>query len=523
MRTPLASLVSLFLAVPLLAQTVEKIDVRVINVDVSIVDGSGKAVTDLTRDDFEITEDGQPQTITNFLIARGVSASGGARPTADLQFRRRLILIVDNNYIDKTDRDAALRTLDEFIDGTFDGRYDLSLAMIGQQLEIVQPFTSDKALIHTAVKKIRRSATTSFRDDMDRSMLDDPLYQRRGLDVAAAFESRERTARNARSLASTAGGLIDAARAFATLAGRKFAVLLTGSVDLNTAFGAFDRGKDRELQDTKLGTGKLLDSVVREANAANMSIHVLRAAAHSTAVPQHDVNNRSSGRGVEGVNMSGESDISDTSTGYTLASGTGGLFLTSNSVRQSFDTIDAVAGISYLLGYQPPHSEDRKYHRIGVRVTRPGVRVSHRQGYLDLSADERLEQLLRMRISLLQPAAAVPVTVNVGSPGTSDGKPVLTVLAAMPMARVTLLPNEGNFTGRVHVYLSIFDAGGKNIGFHHKTQDLLFTPGQREKVITDAFRYRMDLRLERGEFTVAVTLRDDLSNEIGTAVQRVKL
>src|SRR2546430_4160058 len=348
MRKPL---VMFFLVAPLVAQPAEKIDVRVINVDVAVVDGDGKAVKDLKKDDFEIIEDGQPQRVTNFLITQSAPMTDAARPSNDLQFRRRLILIVDNNFIDKADRDNALRTLDAFIDGTFEGTYDLALAMIGQQLEIVLPFTSDKAAIHEAVKKIRRSATTTFRDDMDRSILDDPLYQRRGLDIPASFESRERTARNARSLASTARGLIDTARAFAPVEGRKFAVLLTGAIDLNTAFGEYDRGTDRELQDTKLGTSKLLDVVVREANAANMSIHVLRAAAHTSAVAQHDVDNRSSGHGTEGVNINGESDIRDLSTGYTLAAGTGGLFLTSNSVRQSFDTVDAAAGSSYLLGY----------------------------------------------------------------------------------------------------------------------------------------------------------------------------
>jgi hypothetical protein len=31
------------------------------------------------------------------------------------------------------------------------------------------------------------------------------------------------------------------------------------------------------------------------------------------------------------------------------------------------------------------------------------------------------------------------------------------------------------------------------------------------------------VRLDRGEFTIAVTMRDDLSNEIGTAVQKIRL
>src|SRR5207244_6620863 len=142
---------------------------------------------------------------------------------------------------------------------------------------------------------------------------------------------------------------------------------------------------------------------------------------------------------------------------FTLAAGTGGLYLTSSALRQSFEIIDANATHFYLLGYAPGHDDDRQYHRIAVRVKRPGVRLSHRQGYLDLAADERLEQLLRMRVSLLQPATTVPVSVNVETRAAADGKPIVSLLAAMPMAQVTFFPSEGRFAGRVHVYLSIFD------------------------------------------------------------------
>ena len=521
MRTLLGCTV-LALSVPLFAQTSAKVDVRVINVDVSVIGANGNPVADLKQDDFEVLEDNQPQKITNFTLVDLAPGRVDARLATDTQLRRRVILLVDNNYIDKSDRDGALRNLDEFIDGTFDGSYEWALGMIGQQLEIVQPFSTDKKTIHTAIARIRSSATTSYRDMMDRSMLDDQLFQRSGLDVPANFESRERTTRNARSLANTTRGLIDATHAFATTAGKKLAVLLTGSMDLNTTFASFDTGSDRELQDAKTSTGRMIDAIVREANAANMSIHVIRVAAHQNAVPQHDVDNHSSGKGVEGMNMTGASDVSDTSSGWTIAAGTGGLFLSSNSVRQSFDTINSAAGTFYLLGYEPGHGEDRQYHRITVRVKGPAARVIHRQGYLDLPADERLERLLRLRMSILQPASALSVTMNV-SDLKVEGKPVLTMLAAMPMAKVTLLPKDGRYVGRVHVYLSIFDATGANVGFHHQVQDLSLSAADRDKAASDAFRYKMNVRLDRGDFTVAITMRDDLSNEIGTAVQKVKL
>jgi VWFA-related protein len=514
----LLTVAALAFSLPLLAQTSAKVDVKVINVDVSVIDGNGKPITDLKPADFEVLEDNQPEKITNFALLDWPSAQADPRVRTDLQLRRRVILLVDNNYIDKSDRDSALRTLDQFIDGTFDGSYEWALGMIGQQLEIVQPFTTDKKAIHAAIARIRGSATTSYRDMMDRSMLDDTLFQRRGgLDVPAQFESRERTNRNARSLANTARGLIDATHAFAAAEGKKLTVLLTGSIDLNTTYSSFDTGADRELQDTKTNSARMIDAIVREANAANMSIHVIRVAAHQSVAPQHDVDYHSSGRGVEGMNVTSDSDLRDTSPGWTIAAGTGGLLLTSNNVRESLDTINSAASTSYLLGYDPGHGEDRQYHRITVHVKRPGARIIHRQGYLDLPADERLERLLRLRISILQPAADVPVTLNV-SDLKVEGKPAVAMLAAMPMTRVTLLPKDGHYVGRVHVYLSIFDAAGNNVGFHHKVQDLSLP----EKP-SNPFQYRMNVRLDRGEFTVAVTLRDDLSNEIGTAVQKVKL
>jgi VWFA-related protein len=520
--------VVLFAALPSFAQIATRVDVKVINVDVSAIDAAGKAVAGLTKDDFEVFEDNQPQTITNFTVIENAARSAEPRTAVDLQFRRKLILLVDNNYIDKRDRNAALEKLDAFIDETFDGTYEWAVGMIGQQLDLLQPFTTDKAAIHAAVARVRKAATTALRDDMDRSFLSDQSGRPSDFAASASFESRERTTRNARSMTNTARGLVDAARAFATSEGKKLIVLLTGAMDINTAFGAFDRGADRELQDTKVTIAKLIDVAVREANAANTSIHVLNASPHQMAALQHDVQNQSSGLGRSVANQAGigfnaSADTADVSTPFRLAAGTGGLYLASNEVRDSYNAVNAASSRYYLLGYTPTHDDDGQYHRIAVKVKRSGVRVSHRQGYVDLSPDERLEQLLRLRISLLQPAAAVPVTVNLGTTPSPDGKPVVSIVAAMPMSKVTLLPTQGRYAGRVHVYLSIFDGKGKNVGFHHKTQDLAFTEEQRAQALADVFRYKMNVRLEGGEFTIAVTLRDDLSNEIGTAVQKVRL
>src|SRR5712692_10544111 len=95
---------------------VERVNVSVINVDATVFDRSGTPVTSLTRDDFEILEDGKTQKITNFYViesavphVEGSTTSTPAQPApVEKRFRRKAILVVDNNFIDKRRRDAAL-------------------------------------------------------------------------------------------------------------------------------------------------------------------------------------------------------------------------------------------------------------------------------------------------------------------------------------------------------------------------------------------------------------------------------
>ena len=49
----------------------ETVEVNVVNVEVYVTDKKGNPVTGLTRDDFEILEDGEPIEISNFYAGQG--------------------------------------------------------------------------------------------------------------------------------------------------------------------------------------------------------------------------------------------------------------------------------------------------------------------------------------------------------------------------------------------------------------------------------------------------------------------
>lgn len=509
---------------------VTSVDVKVVNVDVSVTDDKGKTVDGLTKNDFEVLEDGQPQAITNFSVTqRKVRQSPGAAAPQPSP-RRKIILLVDNNYIESRDRTLALDALDRFIDDRFDPDAEWSLGTIGQSLEIVQPLTTDRKAVHEAVNKARHSGTVSLRTDaMDREILGDPFRRNAsassGYDYSETvrFQGRERTNRNARALANTARGLTEAAQSFAGLNGKKMIVLLSGGIEMNTTFAAYETDRDHETRDRKTGMAKLIEQIVQSVNGSDMSIYVVNIRPPDMAAPQHDVENQAwGGLGTSSLGASDTSDVN--SAAFTLAASTGGLYFTSYAVRQSLDSIDSVSSNYYSLGYAPPHREDGKYHTITVRLKKPNLSAAHRRGYLDVSPDQQLEDYLRLRISILQPSSTVPVKFETLPATTADGKPLVQLTAVMPWQNVTLLRGaDEQYKGRVHVYVSIFDKNGKNVGFHHKTQDVALTSEQFAKASAGAFGYRMALRLEPGEFTVAVTMRDDLSRDIGTGVKKLRL
>src|ERR1051326_671172 len=63
------------------SQDVVKITTNLVQID-AVVTKDGKQVTDLQADDFELFEDGKPQTITNFSYVSNVVANPLATPPA---------------------------------------------------------------------------------------------------------------------------------------------------------------------------------------------------------------------------------------------------------------------------------------------------------------------------------------------------------------------------------------------------------------------------------------------------------
>ena len=447
------------------------VDVNVVNVDVTVTDRGGKPVMNLTRDDFEIFEDGKPVKVTNFSViekalmrdmASPVPSPNGASAEPE-RVRRKIVLLVDNNYLGNLERNAALRAFEKQLDTVYAGDYDWAVAAIGHSLQIVQPFTNQKALIHAAINKVAHMPTFMNQHDIDRSILSDRTRKQLDFETDAydygqtvRFQSREQTFQSIASLQNTARAVAELARAHTADDGKKYMILLTGGMEDNTSFSAYDKANDQGMRAMQLEKAKIVDAISQEANAANFTIHIVNARARGMQAPQHDVENKSSGIDMSSPNFSsggGGTDPIDTtnvdSVPLSIAFNTGGVYLPSTDVGHSFHVIDSQTANFYSLGYSPNHNGDRRYHHIKVRVKRSGVHVANRVGYYDLTSDDRLEQMLRARMTFDLPTGVLPVQVNMGHPRTLEQKIVVPLTAALPISRITMLQRDGGYVGRV--------------------------------------------------------------------------
>jgi VWFA-related protein len=180
----LKSLVCVFAAtaaLSALAQTAETIEVQLTNLDVVVTDGRGQRVGGLTKDDFEILENGVRREITNLSEVRRGPA-GTEASTASLGAPRRILVAIDNRTIPQSARKktvAALRTtIHQLLGGSGDR---LMIVTISGSSQPRTKWTSDRAEIERVLTEIEQEPAAARLDEAEiNNMFADMLSQAQG-------------------------------------------------------------------------------------------------------------------------------------------------------------------------------------------------------------------------------------------------------------------------------------------------------------------------------------------------------
>ena len=156
----------------------DTLDVSVVNVEVFVTDKEGQPVRGLTRDDFELYQDGEQVEISNFLAVDDARESREARgetlmdrPAVPPDQRLHVVAFVDNLNIQPKNRNQVVQHLRRFLRESLDNQDRVMLVSFDGRLHILQEFTSVPELLQPTLESLRRQATRGHELVAERRLL----------------------------------------------------------------------------------------------------------------------------------------------------------------------------------------------------------------------------------------------------------------------------------------------------------------------------------------------------------------
>jgi Ca-activated chloride channel family protein len=130
--------------------TTLKVDVRLVNVFVTVTDAHGAPISHLTKDNFKLSEDGIDQKVSVFDKESALPLS--------------IILAVDTSLSTKKDLPLELASARRFAHSILRPVDGLSLYQFSEMVDEITPFTSDLRTIDRGIDRIRVGTATAVYD-----------------------------------------------------------------------------------------------------------------------------------------------------------------------------------------------------------------------------------------------------------------------------------------------------------------------------------------------------------------------
>ena len=230
----------------------ETVNVNVVNLDVWVTGKKGEPLMDLTRDDFEVFEDGRAVPISNFTAfepvevdrsvnaqaAREAALARGEELTPDLAAleqaedrRLHLVIYIDNYNIRPFNRNRVFRRLRAFVNDTIRDGDRVMLASYDRSLHIRHPFTTDPNQIAAGLFELEEVSGHAVHYDSERR---DLLREIEEAENLGEVSYRVRTFAESRfnDLAFTIDSLQEIVDSLAGLKGRKAIIYVSDGLPM---------------------------------------------------------------------------------------------------------------------------------------------------------------------------------------------------------------------------------------------------------------------------------------------------
>lgn len=397
---------------------------RLVQLDVVVTDSSGQPLKDrLTEKDFTVLEDGKPQKISFFSFQQLEGREGSKQQPPQLpphvvtnrpEYQRTavppIVLLLDGINTRVENNMVVRQQMLNFLADHFDPHTRMAVFLLGNELTMLQDFTSDPALLTAAMKKYRSQASAAGRQGGTDVQLQAPTFdgaslppQARGQAGAgpgnselrslmnisyalARFEKESNANMMEMRIAHTADGLMSIARYLAGFPGRKVVIWFSASFPLSiSVVDPEDFDVYRSYADRIRATTNLLS----DAQVAVYTVDARGLMGNLIADPS-DTGRDADGRMALTVDAHMKANSKETFERFStedsltkVAEETGGrVFLNTNDFDRAIAESIRDSSNFYDIGYYPTHKQwDGKFHTVKVKVAGNGLTVRHRRGY----------------------------------------------------------------------------------------------------------------------------------------------
>jgi VWFA-related protein len=502
-------------------------EVNYVEVDARVLDAQGRFVTELTQKDFQVFEDGKPQQVTafslvNIPLARPERPLFAAKPIepdvqTNLGFDGRVYLIVLDDLHTHPLRTALVKAGARRFVERYVGANDIAAVVhVSGRGDAGQEFTSNQRLLLSAIDKFMgrklRSSVLERIDEEQRTRetrqqgerINDPRDAERGFEARNALDTLK-------SLAEYLGNV----------RGRRKAMVLFSEgidYDINDPFGNRDATTIMDATRDAIAT----------ATRGNVAIYGIDPRGLTSVGTDVEIgsfpDDPTLNLGVSALNN--ELRLGQDSL-RVLADETGGFAsVNTNDADGAFQRLIDDNSSYYVLGYYPANDRrDGRFRRIEVRVTRPGLTVRARKGYVaprgrapetKLSGPNDASPELREAMTSPLPMSTLPMAASAAvfkGPAPNGSVVVSTLIGARDLE---LTEKNGTFQNDLEIALMAVSQSGKTFSGDRNTVNLLLKPDTVPRVRAGGFRVITSIDLPAGRYQLRVAAREANGKRAGS-------
>ena len=441
-------------------------------VEFSIVatDERGQPVTDLKQNEIAIVQNGKPQPVAFFRFEGSAFAPDAAEPVREsiapgiftnrVEYspgpaRNVTAIVIDTLNTLPEDQVAVKAQVMQYLRALAPNTR-VAVYMLGANLRILHDFTDDLDALRARLAKhnIEFNVQAISADELNRRQLQEAehfndavdQYAEDGADEDARFEAERQAELNKvrghiaraeeyfqeqlhmRRMNQTVASLEALGNHLSGIPGRKNLVWISGGIAVLTQ-GAQDRWVNTYATQVR--------GLAQRLATQGITVYPVQATGLQVGILGTNTTAQGSSKGQEEKMqlrpMTRENDLRIWGTMDMLADITGGrAFRNTNELTAGVRAAATDMRGSYSVGFYVPENSDNRWREFDVRVSRPGVRILHRQGYMALAPVKQPVNWSQAewQTAMQNPLGSTAIRLDARADGAPNGLNVLIQIAA---------------------------------------------------------------------------------------------